>query len=399
MSAPVSLPKDSDVVVIGGGIMGTATTYFLATEADLDVTLLEKDTIASGSTGDSSAILRHHYGPQRIYSEMAWWSHKFYREFEAHTGEPIAYDTNPMVRFAESNTAVGEYVQAGYDVLSNLEVPVTRHERESVDELYPMLEVADMDLAVSDDEAGYSDGTDAAGGFARAAQNAGATVVTGVACEDIRVESDRIVGVRTDEGEIEAENVVLTAGPWTSRLAEHVGLDIPIERTREGVLLLDPPQEFAESYPDLVPTSGPPDGDWYMRRDFGDGVLVATHHTGESVDPDRYDRTPDEDVVLSLLDGLEEFAPDLVEAGVRGRYCGIYSTTPDHDFVIDQAGPKGCYLGCGFSGHGFKHGPAVGRILANLVTTGESDLVDVDFFSLDRFDEDPAGHGRPEGKI
>lgn len=399
MSASIPLPEESDIVVIGGGIMGTATTYFLATETDLNVTLVEKDKIASGSTGDSSAILRHHYGPQRIYSEMAWWSHEFYRKFEEYTGESIAYGANPMVRFGESDTPVGEYVQAGYEVLSDLDIPATRRARESFVDSYPMLDVAEMDFAVSDDAAGYSDGTDAAGGFARAAQEAGATVVTGVAVEDIRTEDGAVVGVTTDDGEIKTDTVVLTAGPWTSRLAERVGLDIPIERTREQVLVLDPPEKFVDSYPDLVPTGGPPGGDWYMRRDFGDGVLVATHHTDETVDPDQYSQKPDEAVVLDLLDGLEGFAPELVDARVRGQYCGVYSTTPDRDFVIDQAGPEGCYLGCGFSGHGFKHGPAVGRILADLVTTGETDLVDVNFFSLDRFEGDPAGHGRPAGKI
>jgi glycine/D-amino acid oxidase-like deaminating enzyme len=379
--------------------MGTATTYFLTTETDLDVTLVEKGKIASGSTGDSSAILRHHCGPRRIYSEMAWWSPQFYREFEEHTGEPIAYDRSPLVRFGQSDTSVGEYAQTGYEVLSDLDIPVTRRERGSLGGAYPMLDVEGMDFAVGDDAAGYSDGTDVAGGFARAAQKADATVLTGVAVEDIRTENGSIVGVTTEDGSIATENVALTAGPWTPRLAERIGLDVPIERTRQQILVLDPPREFGDSYPDLVPTSAPPGGDWYMRRDFGEGVLIATHHTDDTVDPERYDRTPDEAVVLDLLDELEGFVPELVNARVRGQYCGVYSTTPDHDFVIDQAGPKGCYLGCGFSGHGFKHGPAVGRMLADLVVRGETDLADIEFFSLDRFEGNPVGHGQPEDRI
>ena len=68
------LPSETDVIIVGGGIMGTSTAYHLATRSDQAVLLLEKDAIASGSTGDSSAILRHHYGEQAIYSTLAWWS-------------------------------------------------------------------------------------------------------------------------------------------------------------------------------------------------------------------------------------------------------------------------------------------------------------------------------------
>lgn len=394
-----SLPEQTDVVVVGGGIMGTSTAFFLATETDRDVALLEKENIASGSTGDSSAILRHHYGPREIYSRMAWWSHEFYRSFEEHTGERIAYAENPLVRFGVEGTDAGSYAESGYDVLSSLDIPVSRYEQDEFDEQYPMLTLDEADFAISDVDAGYSDGADAAGGFARAAMEAGADVITDIEVEEILVDAGEVTGVETDRGRVESNTTVVTAGPWTAELLAPLGVDIPIERSREQVLLLDPSDEYKEAYEDLIPTTGTPGGDWYVRSDFSDGVLVATHHTGERVDPDRYDDTPDEDVMLGLIDGLTDFAPELADAGISGRYCGVYSTTPDHDFIIDQVGPNGCFVGCGFSGHGFKHGPIVGRILTDLVTTGSTDLVDADFFSLDRFEKNPQGHDSPGDRI
>lgn len=393
-----SLPEQTNVVVVGGGIMGTSTAYFLATETDRDVTLLEKDNIASGSTGDSSAILRHHYGDRDIYARMAWWSHEFYRSFEEHTGEKIAYAENPLVRFGVDGTAAGDYAEAGYEVLSSLDIPVSRYEADEFDEQYPMLSM-EADFGISDDSAGYSDGADAAGGFARAAQDAGADVLTGVTVEELLVEGDEFTGVETDSGRVRASDVVVTVGPWTAELLEPLGVNIPIERSREQVLLLDPSDNYKDAYEDIIPTTGAPGGDWYVRSDFSDGVLLATHHTGESADPDTYTDTPDEDVMLELIDELTDIAPELADAGIRGKYCGVYSTTPDHDFVIDQVGPAGCYVGCGFSGHGFKHGPIVGKILTDLVTTGSTDLVDVDYFSLDRFDDNPGGHDSPGDRI
>jgi glycine/D-amino acid oxidase-like deaminating enzyme len=138
-----------------------------------------------------------------------------------------------------------------------------------------------------------------------------------------------------------------------------------------------------------------------MREDFADGILVATHHTGETADPDTYRDSVDESTLLDLTEKLGAFIPGLETARLRGDYCGIYSDTPDHDFIIDQPGPAGLVLGCGFSGHGFKHGPAVGRLLSDLVldrTTADLD-VDLDFFSLSRFDEDPTGHGLAEDAV
>ncbi|PSP84858.1 FAD-binding oxidoreductase [Halobacteriales archaeon QS_1_68_17] len=391
MGSLVDLPGRADVVVVGGGIMGTSAAYFLAAETDRDVVLVEKDRIAGGSTGDSSAILRHHYGEKAVYAKTAWWSHQFYRAFAEEVGEELAHGESPLVRFADEDRS--DYARAGYEVLRDLDIPVTRYEADELADRYPALETDPFSFAVSDDAAGYSDGTDAAGGFARAAQELGATVVTGVAVTDVATEDGAVAGVETDEGPVEADRVVLAAGPWTTRLTERLGVEIPIETTREQVLVLDPPAEFAAEHPDLVPTSGPPGGGWYMRPDFGGGVIVATHHTGSEVDPDAYSDTPDQETIVELLDGLESFAPGLADADIKGQYCGVYSTTPDHDFVIDQVGPEGCYVACGFSGHGFKHGPAVGKMLCDLVTAGETDLVDdVDYFSLDRFADDPAGH-------
>ncbi|MFC6939047.1 NAD(P)/FAD-dependent oxidoreductase [Salinirubellus sp. GCM10025818] len=400
METGPGLPERTDVLVVGGGIVGTATAYFLATESDLDVALVERDGIAAGSTGDSSAILRHHYGPDAIYTRMAKWSHRFYREFEAETGQPLAHAESPLVRFAAEGTDGAEYVAAGERVLREEGLPVTRYEGEELDGRYPMYDGLDeFDFAVSDDSAGYSDGTDAAGGLARAASEAGATVVTGISVESIESEDGRVVGVETDAGRVDSESVVVAAGPWTPRLAETVGVDVPITPTREQVIVLDPPESYVEAYPDLTPTTSVPGGEWYLRPDFGGGVLVATHRYTEEVDPDDYDGAPDESTLLELTDLVAGSIPELAEAGVRGRYCGVYSVTPDHDFVVDEAGPSGCFLACGFSGHGFKHGPAVGRILRDLVVDGGTDLVDASFFSLSRFEDDSTGHGLPADNV
>ncbi|APW97757.1 FAD-dependent oxidoreductase [Halobiforma lacisalsi AJ5] len=399
-----TLPDSTDVAVVGGGVMGTSIAYFLARESDRSVTLLERDGLAAGSTGDSSAILRHHYGDEEIYTDMAWWSHEFFRSFDDEVGARIAYEGSPLVRFADEGTPGGEYARDGYEALSNRDIPVSVHRGEAIVEEYPMYRGAsEFDIAVSDDSAAYSDGSDVALGFARGASEHGVDVVTGVAVTEFRTEDGEVTGLRTEAGTVDCDDVVVAAGPWTPRLAETVGVDVPIRPVREQIVLLDPPTDYAETYPSLTPTTSLPDGEWYIRPDFGDGVLVATHRYAEEVDPDDYDDEPDEETMLELVENLEEVIPELADAGIKGTYCGVYSTTPDHDFVIDEAGPEGCYWACGFSGHGFKHAPAVGSLVSGLVRGEEPTLgdveIDLEYFSLDRFADDPAGNGLPDDYI
>ncbi|MCT9098091.1 FAD-binding oxidoreductase [Haloarchaeobius sp. HME9146] len=392
MSAVPELPAETDTVIVGGGVIGTSIAYFLVTETDRDVTLVEKDSIAAGSTGDSSAIIRHHYGEKEHYTRMALWSHEFYRRFEELVGEPIAYEECPRVVFAEEGSDDAAYADAGYDILSRLDVPTERYEGETLEAEFPMLSLDEFDFAVSDLTAAYSDGTDVASGFARAAAEEGATVVTGTEVTDVAIDEGEVTAVKTDDGTAACEELVLAAGPWTPQLAEMLGIDVPVTPSRERVILLDPDEEFHDKYPESVPIAGLPGG-YYIRPEFGDSVLMATHHSGEKVDPDRYQNAPDQSTLLELHETVAEYVPDLDDAGVQGRYSGVYSNSPDHDFILDGCGPDGCYVACGFSGHGFKQAPAVGRVMTDLLDAGESDLVDLDFFSLSRFETSEAGHG------
>lgn len=392
MEASPTLPEETDIVIVGGGVIGASIAYFLVTESEYDVTLVEKNAIGAGSTGDSSAIIRHHYGEKEIYTELAAWSHQFYKQFEERVGEPIAYNGNPRVTFAEKGSSDAKYAQAGYEVLAEHGIPATRYDGDQLDEAFPMFNLEAFDFAVSDDTAAYSDGTDVAAGFVRAAQKQGATVVTGATVEEFETESGSMTAVHTDDGTVSCENIVLAAGPWTPALGEQLGIDIPITLSREQVLLLEPPEEYRDKYPDLVPTAGLPGG-CYIRSEFGEGVLIATHHSEDQCDPDHYEKRPDQETLLELHETVAEYIPELSDAGIQGKYTGVYSNTPDHDFILDQCGPDGCYLACGFSGHGFKQAPAVGKLMADQITTGESTLANMEFFSLSRFEGSSEGHG------
>lgn len=398
MEHEISQPESAETVVVGGGIVGTSIAYFLTTERDHDVLLIEKDSIAAGSTGDSSAILRHHYGDDETYTKLARFGLDFYRSFEDRTGEPIALNDNHLAQFAQEGTDYADYNRGGYELMSSLNLPVEYLEHPDLKERYPMLNyLDDFDFGVVDRGAGYSDGSDAANGLARAASRNGATVLTGTAVEDFETESGEIKAVVTDRGSIECDQVVIAAGPWTKPLAKLVDIDVPIKVTREKVALLSPSSTFANEQLSRTPITSLPGGDCYMRPDFGDNILIATHQMNEEVNPDSTISPPDEEWLLKVGDLVAENVPSLADAGIQGSYSGLYSVTPDHNFILDKAGPTGCYIACGFSGHGFKHGPAIGKIMSDLIVEGETKLVDRERFRLDRFEEDPSGSRPPGG--
>lgn len=388
------LPDATDILVVGGGIAGTASAFALSSRTDRDVTLVERDSIAAGATGDSSAILRHAYGANPLYTRMAREGHDFYRDFAAHTGADLTTVGQPLLLWGGEGVSPTEAPMASYQTLSSLGLPVARYEAADIPTEFPHLDVpGPVEFAVSDVGAGYTDGTDAATGFARAAADNGVRIVTGHAVESILVEGSEVVGARTTAGDVACDDLVVAAGAWTHRLTATAGVELPVRPGREQVLLLEPPAALPDGALASLPTTGwtsdRPDGVfWYVRPDFGDTIFMGTHARVDPVDPDTYRRRPDEARVTEAAEILATIAPGLADAAIVGEYCGVYANTPDRGFILDQVGPAGLYAFVG-AGHAFKHGPVVGRLVADLVLDAESRTYDLERFAADRFDDDP----------
>jgi sarcosine oxidase subunit beta len=393
MALGPALPDATDVLVVGGGIVGTATAFALASRTkDVDVTVVERDHVGAGATGDSSAILRHVYGDRELYTRMARLGHEFYRNFESETGYELETRPQPLLLLGGEEIPSTEPPMESYDTLRSLDLPVTRNTAEELPGRYPFFEFGDVvAFGVSDDDAGYTDGTDAATGLAKAAADRGARVVTDVAVESIHQEGGAVSRVETDKGSVACEDVVVAAGSWTHKIVATAGVDIPVSPGREQVLLLDPPDAVDDEVLDAMPTAGwggsGPDGVWwYFRPDFGDTIYMGTHARTELVDPDDYRRRPDLSRKAEAFEVLDEFAPELADSEVVGEFSGVYANTPDQGFIIDEVGPDGLYALVG-AGHAFKHGPVIGQLAADLVTEGESSLFDLENFSADRFED------------
>lgn len=396
-----AIPDETEILIVGGGIIGTATAFALSTRTDRSITLVERDQIAAGATGDSSAILRHVYGDRTVYSRMAWMGHEFYRAFEANTGYELKTPDQPLILWGGEDVEHTESPVESYETLQRLGYPVTRYGAEELPEQFPLFEFdGDIEFGVSDDGAGYTDGTTAANGFAKAAADNGADVITGVDVESVSVEDGAVSGVETGDGPLPCEELIVAAGSWTHKLLATADVDVPVSPGREQVLLLDPPPSVTEAEFESLPTTGQgsdrPDGTWwYFRADFGESIYMGSHGRTELVDPDTYRRSPDESRKLEAFDILDGFAPKLADSGLAGGFAGVYANTPDQGFIIDQVGPAGLHALVG-AGHAFKHAPVIGQLAADLVLEGESDLFDLDDFSVDRFDDRSPNQPLPE---
>jgi glycine/D-amino acid oxidase-like deaminating enzyme len=156
--------------------------------------------------------------------------------------------------------------------------------------------------------------------------------------------------------------------------------------TREQILVVEPPDSFSDRYPYPFPTiSSKEPGHVYVRPLPVGHVLVGGHHRGGRVDPDVYDEGANMDYIDWAIDELDRLSPPLTKSDLVDSYAGLYSNTPDTDFIIDDPLENLVVL-AGFSGHGFKHSPVIGEIATDLVVSGETEVVDIDRFSLDRFE-------------
>ena len=359
------LPREAEVVVVGGGCMGASIAFHLA-RRDVDVVLLEKGHVAGGATGHSGALVRQHY-EARIGIRFARQSLAFFRRFEKETGFSCDFRTTGFLSGTRERDLPA--FDALLELLRSEGVRAERLTPSDAKAIEPQLEVSDYAALVHDPDAGYADPIATAHGFAAAAAVEGAKVFDDRTVASIAARSGRVVGVKVGgAGLLKSGRVVVAAGNWTRDLVAAVGPRLPIRYVRGEVAILRRPVDF-----------GPPPkihfdfyGNTYSRPDGEKDTLAGYMDT----DPRKTIR--DHDLVETLpattardiRTRLAKRFPRMAEAQPRGGWAGAYDVTPDSYPILDRVGPEGLFVAVGFSGHGFKLSPEVGRLVAEHVATG-----------------------------
>ncbi len=383
----------ADVVIIGGGCTGTSTAFQLARRG-VKVILVERDTVGSGPTAKSIGIIRLHYSYESLI-RLAARSLELFGHFEYLTGGVADFSRTGFLLLA--SPAQLPSLRANIELQRSLGVRTSILSSQEVKALEPTLRIDDIGGAAYEPESGYADGYATSASFAAAARRHGAAIWETVPADRIVVTSQRVRGVQTSRGLVQTSTVLVAAGPWTPQLFGPLGIEIPIQGTRQQVVQLAPSEAAGQIKivcEDMVQN-------FYVRPEAGGTVLagVLDDEPEEVVPPDEFNHGADFDFIERVGRLWQHRYPTLGDAHVRGGYASLYDVTPDWQPVlgaVDQV--AGLYVAAGFSGHGFKLSPALGEVLAAILC-GDSPAIDVGMFHLARF---AAGHlirGRHEQGI
>ncbi|GKZ15806.1 MULTISPECIES: NAD(P)/FAD-dependent oxidoreductase [Haladaptatus] len=369
------------VVVVGGGIVGCSSAYYLS-ERGADVVLCERSNIGAGSTERSAGGIRAQFStPVNVALSRA--SMRVWDRFEEEFDADIALRRSGYLFLARDEDSADELAET-VAMQNEQGVPSELLTPEEAREVCPGLRTDLFRAATYSPNDGFADPHFALQAFAARAREVGTDVRTGVEVTDVLGDAGGVTGVETTDGTIDADFVVNAAGPWASSVAEMAGLDLPISPERRQMAVVDPETPVAESVPLTIDL----DTGSYFRPEREGAALVGGHFGGDTTaDPNAFDQTTDLDWTIEAVEKASDwttyFGP---ESRIRRGWAGLYAVTPDHHPIIEETIP-GFVNAVGFSGHGFQHAPATGQLVTELVFDGEPSLVDISGLDADRFEE------------
>jgi sarcosine oxidase subunit beta len=357
--------RTAAVVIVGGGVTGTSIAFHLAGRGVRDVLLLERHALASGGTGRSVGIVRQLY-PTPETTQMVVRSLAVFRRF----GEAVGGDAGYV--------ACGCLIGVPPSMRGSLDASVARQKSlgvraevlapADVARIEPRIDPAGLSAVVWEPDSGYGDPTSVTLGFADAARRRGVRIEQGVAVTAIRRTGNRVVGIDTSTGErIDTPIVVDCAGLWSPAVARLAGVELPIVIGRHPVFVVERDHAFGPPhrvYLDLA-------GGAYARPETGNLTLTGSltdDETRHPMDPELLGAEVGHDEAEVTLERTARAIPRLGEARYRRGWAGAFDITPDWMPILDETPLEGFWVAAGMSGHGFKLSPAVGEMMASLIT-------------------------------
>ncbi|HEV8306286.1 MAG TPA: FAD-binding oxidoreductase [Methylomirabilota bacterium] len=373
----------ADAVIIGGGVMGTSIGLNLMRRRFGRVVLLEKNTICSGTSGKSSAVVRTHY-TTRPTAMMALLARRIFENFrEAIGGESGFVRTGMLViGTPESREAVEATVRMNQELGIETGL-VTAAEARAID---PLLTPADDAPIAYEPASGYASPHEVASSYARRFTDLGGVIRQGTLVTGIGTGGGRVRSVQTDRGEIATAHAVIAAGPWADRVGRLAGIELPVMASRQPIVILRPKFEYGSTHPVVIDLAD----EIYSRPETGNLILLGNTRHGDDRpgDPDDYEDRPDLATATDLVERFARLMPGAAEAEISGGWSGMYEISPDWNPIMGSApGVAGLHFCVGFSGHGFKLSPVAGILMAEHIADGHSTTLDITPYRLERFAE------------
>ncbi|HKQ07627.1 MAG TPA: FAD-binding oxidoreductase [Blastocatellia bacterium] len=374
------MTETADVVIIGGGIVGSSVAYHLTDLGCTNVLIVERAAQQGlGSTAKSAGGVRAQFATA-VNIAMSRYAIDFFSRFEELTGHTAQYRPHGYL-FIATRQAHLDYLETNRRIqaahgLTNVQAV----SRDDIISIIPQIISDDILGGSFCPTDGFVDPYSVMVGFAQRAKERGARVWLDTEVTGIDVNQGRVTGVRTSRGDIATPVVVNAAGPWAKLIAAMVGVQLPVEPLRRKLVHTQAFDAIPARLPMVIDMT---DG-FHFRRE-GAGVLLAWH---DGRDEFTYDMTFDDEFIEKILTRATARVPAFADAEVNPRRCwaGLYEVTPDHHAIIGPASEvAGFYLVNGFSGHGVMHSPASGRVAAEWILDGEPRTIDARALGIERF--------------
>ena len=382
----------ASTVIVGGGVVGCAAAFFLAERGERDVILLDRDQLGQGTSKGGLGGIRHQFVDE-LDVRLSKLAVEFWRSFEERTGARHDFQQRGYLFIAETAEGVAQ-LREPLPVYERVGVNVEMVDLAEIERLVPGIRTDDLAGGRFGAEDGYGDPLEALAGFAAHAQLGGVALREGVAALELVRVKDRVTGVRTSDGLISCDRVLLATGCWTAPLAATAGVAVPIWAYARSIMQSGP-------YPELshVPLTIEWESGFHFRpkgtaQRFAMPNLTADGRVekGPGGPPSAF--VPGDFAPLTFPPALEPWVraraawrhPLFADLRIADAWSCYYEMTPDdHPIIGAVPGVAGLYIAAGFSGHGFMHTPATAQLVVEEMLDGRAKTLDITDLSLERF--------------
>ena len=370
------MQNKADAVVIGGGIVGAAVTFYLAREGYGKVVLVEKQPLLGAeATSKAAGGIRAQFST-RVNVEMSMLSERIFARFREETGHEALFDQVGYMFLLHDEGDITAFREA-YELQTSLGLPVELLQPDDISRIAPHVSLKGVRLATFCKEDGLGDPHEFLTGYEKGARSHGAEIVTDCEVTGITVEGEKVQSVSTSKGTIATPTVVNCGGPFAKLIGRMASVEVKVEPIRRQIVTTGPLDFVKPEFPMVVNVrSG-----LYCHKE-SKGMLLGW--ADKAVEPS-FDVSVDPDYTDNILERALELIPQLEEAEVANQWAGLYEVTPDHHAIIGhEPEVEGLFHCAGFSGHGFMQAPAAG-IVTTEILTGRKPSVDIEALSPRRF--------------
>lgn len=371
MTAKKELPSRAKVVIIGGGIIGCSIAYHLAKRGVSDVVLLERKQLTCGTTWHAAGLVSMLW-PTPFLTQLAKYSHELYASIEEETGQATGYRRIGSLSIARTTERLEELLRTS-SMASVFGVESEMIDNNRLSELYPGINTEGILGTLYIEKDGQTNPVDTTMALAKGARMHGAMVLENIKVEDILVEDGKAVGVKTAQGSIAADQVILAGGLWSRDIAAKIGIDLPLYACDHYYVVTDEMEGLTKR-----PVLRDFDKGVYFKEDTGKMLVGWFEHNAKGCPMSRIPEDFSFDEFPCGFDDIEEYfmrgmetVPALEQAGLRTLFDGPESFTTDNLHLLGPT-PEvdNFFVACGLNSKGIGAGGGIGKLMSDWIIDG-----------------------------